>query len=336
VSPAPPYRAPVAVEEAGPSELDRLGAVCSVHAPPPLPRALAGPVLLAGVVLGAGLAAGGPLWLVAPFAAAALAGLAWSPLRQRGLSVALHAEGLVLAGAGTRREVAFEDVNEVWFEVDTLQSRAGASLQAMRLVEHSGAVHRLPLGVNGAAALTSAVLRACSEPLLADARRALADGETLTFGPVLLDRTGITAGGARLPWPSLRLAVVQRARVSLYRRSPIFAWRTVRLDRVPHPTVFLALVMACVAEVRVHDRILVPFATSDERGAALTAQMAAGGPDLALRAMLVGGSSFLLGVLIVAATCSSRGAFWLPYGPIVIGAVWFVRGLRAYLERPRR
>jgi hypothetical protein len=129
--------------------------------------------------------------------------------------------------------------------------------------------------------------------------------------------------------------VVQRGRVALHRRFPVFAWRTIRLDRVPHPTVFLGLVVACVAKVRICDRILVPFASSEEHSTALAAQLQAGGKDLALRNMLVGGTAFLLGVMVAVATYSTS-FFLLPYGPIVFGAVWFTRGLTAYLSGPRR
>src|SRR5262249_32792618 len=154
-----------------------------------------------------------------------------------------------------------------WFEVDVLQSQAGASLRGLRLVDYAGRTHHLPLGVVDAGALANAVLRACSGPLVLEARRALDEGGALTFGRIQLDRRGISVAGARLSWPEIRLAVVQRARVFLYRRFPIVSWRTVRLDRIPHPSVFVALVTACARKVRVDDQILVPFATSEEASA---------------------------------------------------------------------
>ena len=267
--------------------------------------------------------------MVTPFALAALAILGRGPFRLRRHSVEVHAEGLVLGRREDRRALAFEDVDEVWFEIDAVQGRAGASLRALRLIDHQGSAYHVPLGVAGAPAVVDAVLRATSAPLLAEARRALDEGNPLTFRGVVLDWAGITVKGARRPWSEIKLAVVSRGKVRLYRRLPIIAWRTVRLDAIPHPIVFLGLLPARVAKVRVDDAILVPFATSAEQTAALAAQ----GPEVALRQMLYGGVLFLAGVIVTAVTYSAGGgSYLLAYGPILGGALWFVRGLSAYLS----
>ncbi|MDC3952905.1 DUF6585 family protein [Polyangium jinanense] len=339
--PGRPYREPAPIDPGPAPEptaaLARLGSLRSVHAPPPLHRALLGPILIAGLVVGVGAAVGGPLAIVAPFGAATLVLLAWSPLRTRGFSAALHAHGLLITQAGVRRPVAFEDVNEVWFEIDRLQGQAGASLLAIRLVDFDGEVHRLPLGVSAAAALADGVLRACSGPLLTEARQALAEGETLTFGHIQLDRAGITVAGARIAWQEVRLAVVQRGKVYLYRRWPIFSWRTLSLARIPNPTVFVRLLMASVPRVRVDDQIIVPFASGDEAVRAQAAEAAKGGVELGLQNMLIGGVFFLAGLAITWATYSRHGdTYILAYGPILFGAVRFYQGLAAYRSGPRR
>jgi hypothetical protein len=266
VSPLPtrPYREAATVDPEPPpdfaTEVARVGPSISVHAPPPplhrarrpglarrSRRGRERPVRLAdGRRRSVGLAT--------------LAFLAWPPLRVRGTSVALHAEGMVLSRGGVRRVVPFEDVNEVWFEFDWLDRRSGTPLRAIRLLDFSGQSHRVPLALNDAATLATSVLQGCSTPLLQEARRALALGETLTFGDVRLDRDGITVREARLPWRETRLAVVARARVFFYRRFPLLAWRTVRLGRIPNPTVFIGLVMANVSNVRVDDNFVVPLA----------------------------------------------------------------------------
>jgi hypothetical protein len=337
VSPGLPYRAPAPLDpEPPPAEKDRIGAQRSVHEPPPLSGALVGPVLIAAFIAGVGMVLGGPGWLVVPFAAVALLIMAWGPLRLVGLTVTLHAAGLVVSQRGVRRVLVFEDVNEIWFETDTLQKQAGASLRAIRFVEHSGGRLRVPLGVIGAVALTDAILKACSAPIMAEARQALAEGQTLTFGNVQLDREGVSVGRARLRWSQIRLAVMTRARVSLYRRQPIFAWRTVRLDRIPHPMVFTALVTSLAPKMRVDGQILIPFASTTEHAVAVAKQQAAGGNDLALRQMLQGGVSFLVGALLSYGSYATKsGYFFLAYGPIVGGAVWFFRGLSAYRGGPK-
>jgi hypothetical protein len=336
-----PYREPVPVDpEPAPdpaAALSRLGALLSRHAPPPLHRALLGPVLIAGLLVGLAAVADAPIVLLLPIGAAAFTALAWSSLQLRGVSADLHAQGLVLAEDGVRHVVAFEDVDEVWFEIDTFQNQSGAHLRALRLRDFAGAVHRLPLALQGAPALVGAVLRACQGPLLAEARQALREGETLTFAKVRLDRQGITVGDARRPWSQIRLATLERGKVYLFGRLPLLAWRTVSLEEVPNPSVFFGLVAASVTRTRMDDQLLVPLATGADVSQAQAAQAAAGGQELALRNMLVGGVLFLAGAIITWTTYSANNhAYVLAYGPLLFGGVRFVQGLRAYLARPPR
>ena len=90
--------------------------------------------------------------------------------------------------------------------------------------------------------LLNAVLRRCSEPLVAEARSALREGEVLTFGKVLIDREGITIDGARAAWAELQMVRFQPGKALFLRRSSLIAWRAVKHDSIPHPTVFLRLV----------------------------------------------------------------------------------------------
>jgi hypothetical protein len=305
-----------------------------MHAPPPLHRALVGPILIAGLVFAFGAACGAPLTIPGALAAVTLVILAWSPLRTRGHSAALHAKGLVLQRSGARRVVAFEDVNEVWFEISPLHSRAGASVSALRLVDFDGEAHRLPLAVNDGAALANSVVQACSGPLLLEARRALGEGETLTFGKLQLDRAGITVDGARATWDEIRLAVVSHGRVHLYRRLPILAWRTIRLDRIPNPAVFGGLIAQRVQKTRIDDQLIAPLAAE---GPSPRAQAAEGGNELALRNMLVGGLVCAAGATVTWAMYSlNNHSYVIAVGPILFGAVRFFQGLAGLQRGPRR
>ncbi|WP_437662681.1 DUF6585 family protein [Sorangium sp. So ce1182] len=335
--PARPYREPAPVEPDSapqqPSEAARLGSLRSVHAPPPLRRALLGPIVIAVLVVAIAAGGGASLALLVALAAVTVAILAWGPLRIRGWSAALHAQGLVLLRPGVRRVVAFDDVNEVWFEIRPVHSQAGATLGALRLVEYSGEEHRLPLAVNDGITLANSVLRGCSAPLLLEARRALGEGAALTFGQIQLDRVGINVGGARMTWREIRLAVVSHARVRLYGRSLIGAWRTIRLDRIPNPAVFIGLVAQCAAKTRVDDPFIVPL-TSEAEG--LRVQGADGGNERALREMLVGGLFCIAGIIITWATYSAnRSWYFVAYGPILFGGVRFFQGLASLLRGPR-
>jgi hypothetical protein len=224
-------------------------------------------------------------------------------------------------------------VNEVWFELDRIHNQSGSRLHALRLVDFGGAVHHVPLAFEGAAAFVGAVLRETSGPLLAEARQALREGAKLTFGRILLDRDGIAAGRTRLDWRSIRLVVFQQGKVFFYRRWPIVSSLTVRLDRLPNPTVFGGLVTSCASKVRVDDLIFVPFATEAEAARAV----AEGGDALALRTMFVGGATFLVGIAVTWVTYARHGdTYVLAYGPILFGAYRFLRGLAAYRSGTRR
>lgn len=317
------------------SEMVRLGNLRSVHAPPSLRMALLGPILIAALIVALGAVCDAPLAIFAVLAAVTLGILAWEPLRIHGWSAALHAQGLVLQQSGTRSVVAFDDVNEVWFEIPSLHSQSGAYLGALRLVAYSGEEYRLPLAVNDGATLANSVLHGCSGPLLLEARQALREGEELTFGQIRIDRTGITVGGARTMWSEIRLAVVSHARVHLYRRLPIVTWRTIRLDRVPNPAVFVGLVAQHAARTRIENPLIAPLVASEAEQR--RARALEGGHEWALRNMLVGGLSCVVGITITWATYSAGShMYFLAYGPILFGAVRFFQGLTALLSGPRR
>jgi hypothetical protein len=278
--------------------------------------------------------AGAPIFLAGPFGVVVLAVLAYTPLQLRDTSVELHAAGLVLCKGGERRAVPFSEVDEVWFELARVHNQAGAQLHAVRLVDFGGVTHHVSLALEGAAALAGVVLREISGPLLAEARAALGEGATLTFGRIRLDRDAITSGKKRLPWGSIGLVVFQRGKVFFYRRWPIFPALTVRLDRIPNPTVFGGLVTRCARRVRVDDQILIPFATGAEATRAVVEQ---GEDALALRLMLTGGVWCLCGLAITWVTYASHAdTYVFAYGPILFGAIQFFRGLAAYRSGPRR
>lgn len=336
--PAFPYREPVQVEPDPPPEpapeAIRLGSRSSVHAPPPLRAALLGPVLIAALIVGVGfaldLSGGNVTTFVLPLAALILLILAWSPLRLRGHVVTLHAQGVVLTRPGSRAVVTFDDVNEVWFETSLLHSKQGAYLRALRLVDFAGASHRVPLEVNDGAALANSVLRCCSLPLLVEARRALADGEALTFRQVRLDRDGITIQGASAAWRDIRLARVQPARVAFFRRLPLWPWRTVQLDRIPNPAVFSALVADHVKRVKRDDLLMTPLSAPPRSSGPISA-------DAALRSMLFGGLVCLAGIGVTWFTYADHhDSYVIAFGPIIFGAVRFFQGLAALGSGPPR
>jgi hypothetical protein len=238
-----------------PDEATRLGPLRKTYVPPPLWRTLLFPTLLSLMLLVVAVCSTGAyngfvdlaslLLIVLGFGGAAVLIMAWTPLRLRHVEIDLHVGGLVTRRRDGRDVVIFEDVSEVWFHLERL-SHGGVRTTGLRLVELSGGGYQVSGHVEDAIGLLDAVLRRCSEPLVAEARSALQEGEVLTFGDVLLDRDGITLGDTRCPWSELRLVRFQQGKTLFLRQAPAFAWRTVwgtvKHDAIPHPTVFLRLV----------------------------------------------------------------------------------------------
>lgn len=260
-----PYRLPV--EERGeavknPDEPSALGPLRSSQEPVALRRTLV-PAIAVTVVL---LLLGGALApttglvvfeVILPFALAAVVLVAWSPLRMRHLRVALHANGVVVTTSSTRNVILFDEVDEVWMVLDPVRSPLGtiAWIRALRVVDRDGRSHRIPTNLEGGVEIGQWVVRHCSDPLRADATRALREGETLTFGKVQLDRDGIRGSSWATRWSELSLVRYVPGRITLFRRQRIIPWRSIRLDRVPHPTVFAKLVTECAANVDIDDPI---------------------------------------------------------------------------------
>jgi hypothetical protein len=96
--------------------------------------------------------------------------------------------------------------------------------------------------------------------------------------------------------------------------------------------VFVSLVSSAAGGARVDDAILVPLATSAEERAAIAAL----GPEHHLRQIFIGGGLFLVGGLVTWATYANHASSYvLAWGPIVGGALTFVRGLVGYLASKR-
>lgn len=328
------YREPAPLEpERSDSQPDigRLGALRSVHAAPALHLALVGPFVISCVVASFGAACGVPILLSAATFVLTLGLLAWSPIRARGQSVALHARGVVIQTCSGGSSVAFEDVNELWLDIPALHNQAGAYLRAIRLVDYAGFVHCVPITVQNGAALAHAVMRQCTDALLSDARQAMAEGESLTFASARLDREGISIDGGRAIWSEIRLAVVSHARLHLYRQRPLLAWRTVRLDRIPNPAVLVGLVARKARSARVDDVLLAPLGDDAPRRTPAAATR-----EGALRSIFIGGILCIGGTLVTLASFNHGHLRLLAWGPIVLGVVRLIRGAAALWSGPPR
>jgi hypothetical protein len=215
--------------------------------------------MVVAAVSGGGLAI---LPIAAAFGVIAVAIVAYGPLRMRSRRVEVHAHGMVVVTPKSRDAIVFEDVDSLWYEMDfsAVGPASRARIVGLKLVDHAGVEHRVPLEVEDPLTPLHWAVRHCSDPLLADAQAAIRAGETLTFGSVRIDREGIVVGrGGSVRWKKLRLARLQPGKIALYRWMPIFPWRTLRLDRVPHPTMFVKLFRELAPEVEIDDPNAKPW-----------------------------------------------------------------------------
>lgn len=184
--------------------------------------------------------------------AAIVGSLGWHPARRGPFHVVLHEEGVAVHEDDSTRQVAFEDVDELWWTIErrwTLLRGSAAFAVELRLIDHDGASHVIPTRVDDADELILAIQRRCSTPLETPARAALREGEPLRFGPLTMDETGLRAKHWDAPWESLREVRFSSGRVQLYRRQGVVPWRTIALDQVPHPSVFVKLMQGFAARV---------------------------------------------------------------------------------------
>jgi hypothetical protein len=202
-----------------------------------------------------GAPSAGAVAILTAIVVAIFALLAAPLVRMVGLRVRVHEDGIVVERGRARDAVAFEDVDAVYFELAMHSALGGeiALVSAVRLVERAGGVHRVPITVEDGIDVLRVILRRCTDPLAPDARAAIAAGEPLHFGDVTIDRDGISVAGARARWSELALVRMQPGRVALCRASKLWPWRTVRLDKVPHPTLFTALVTSLASKVEQDD-----------------------------------------------------------------------------------
>jgi hypothetical protein len=240
--------------------MERLGHLRSTHEPKRLAYALLPAFAL--VALSAFVALiyarrfdTSTLAIATPFAILAAVAASAIAIRRRRFLVELHAHGVVVTTGSSRDVVLFEDVDELWLELDRADSPWGmiATVRALRLVDHGGAAHRVPVGGDAPPELVRWISQHCSQRLAPAAVNAIREGDTLTFGDVRIDRTGIRTPAWEASWIELRLVRIQPGRIVLFRRSKLVPWRVLKLDAVPHPGVLTRVVERCALVVDVDE-----------------------------------------------------------------------------------
>ena len=152
-------------------------------------------------------------------------------------SVDLHSGGLVFRDAKSERAIAFDDIDELWFE-----QVSGGEIESVRIVTHERETFRIETRLERSADIFFALERRCSQPLQRLALEAIARGERLTFGKYDLDAAGLDAPDWSLRWEQLSLVRVALGTLAIFRGKTLLPSHSVRFDEVPHPWIFWALV----------------------------------------------------------------------------------------------
>jgi hypothetical protein len=175
--------------------------------------------------------------------------------------LSIHSEGLSRTTAFGLTEITWDAVQETRYRVIPLQVGGGllgiAAVAAARRVGGRAATTSFRLTViardgrkimvtsnyKRAGDAVGVILAKVQPPILADARRRIASGDTVAFGPLSVSRAGI-AWKKRDPIPFTdvsRVSIVGQY-LDLRRKGKMLSVARVRSDRVPNVLVFLELV----------------------------------------------------------------------------------------------
>ena len=150
--------------------------------------------------------------------------------------VDLHTKGLVVHDADEGpTDVAFEDIDAMHFEVDGLIP--GPPRIILLTFDERRAV--IPRDLLKLDVVMKALDREVTEPLIANATEALARGERLVFGPVVLVLDGIELFEKSLPWGELAWVAAEPDSIVFYANEPRGRFGWAPLADLPHPRVLL-------------------------------------------------------------------------------------------------
>lgn len=164
----------------------------------------------------------------------------------RGL-VVFYEDGLSCTTPRGHATMAWAHVKHFFVDAETFFLGYGPTISPagkMTLVAHDGRELTIPCKVEPYAELWARLNNLVSRPLLPGVRASLADGDTLTFGPIAISRDGAGVGGRFHAWDDIEEARVSPAQFVLVRKGAPIPWVTTALREVPHPYVLVEAVKA--------------------------------------------------------------------------------------------
>ncbi len=164
--------------------------------------------------------------------------------RRRDLCVRLFTDGFTRTLSGQTVAVHWDEVAEVWQNV----------IQTYRGSAHTNTTHIYTVcladgrkfvfndQVDKIAGLGAALQQQCAARMLPRAREAYNAGEVITFGPLSVNRDGITKGSATLPWEQVEQVELRRGVLHVRKKKERRDWAFAMASKIPNLPVLIALV----------------------------------------------------------------------------------------------
>ena len=133
-----------------------------------------------------------------------------------GASARLHEGGIVFRNGRSESTLLWSQVRSITYERIRFIQAYGPDGEERTLTLERADGARFKATEPGAGTIYAMALEATRSRLLAEMRRALQDRQTLTLGPIQINRTGIGVHpDGMIPWPTVRTARVREGILSL-------------------------------------------------------------------------------------------------------------------------
>lgn len=132
-------------------------------------------------------------------------------------------------------ELPFEAIDAIHYDFEQIVPGP----PRVTLVTFEGVTTVLPNDLSDFARIVSELERQVTQPIVVRAREALARGERMVFGPVVVELDGLALDGRNLDWAHVSRVDAERDAFVIYAREPRgrFGWARVR--DIPHPRALL-------------------------------------------------------------------------------------------------
>jgi hypothetical protein len=153
------------------------------------------------------------------------------------LHVDVHEHGLAFRGITevVKFRLHFDDIDAMHYDCDGLLHGPPRVV----LVTFEGERIAIPSDLHDLDVVLDALDSAVTRPILARAKEALARGERLFFGPLVLELDGIVLKGKSLDWSALDRVVCERDAIIFHGKGAIGRFGWAKLFDLPHPGALL-------------------------------------------------------------------------------------------------